>query len=75
MQELALRCHRELRCGGMSRTDMIMRGDELFVLEINTIPGMTDMSLLPQAAAAIGISFPELLEMEVLWALEKHARG
>lgn len=74
VQELALRCHSELRCGGMSRTDMMMRDDEIFVLEINTIPGMTNTSLLPQAAAAVGIDFSELLEMEVMWALEGRGR-
>ncbi len=74
VQELAVRCHRELRCGGMSRTDMIERGGELFVLEINTIPGMTSRSLIPQAAEVAGISFPEFLEMQTLWALEKRGR-
>jgi D-alanine-D-alanine ligase len=74
VQDLALRTHRALRCGGMTRTDMIRRGDDLFVLEINTIPGMTDTSLVPQAAAVAGISFSELLEMQVLWAIEKRGR-
>ena len=71
VQEIAVRTHRALRCSGMSRTDMIKRGEELFVLEINTIPGLTNTSLLPQAAAAMGISFPELLEIQILRALEK----
>ena len=74
VQELAVRCHLALRCGGMSRTDMIKRGGELFVLEINTIPGMTSGSLIPQAAEVAGISFPEFLEMQTLWALEKRGR-
>jgi D-alanine-D-alanine ligase len=75
VQEIALRCHSELRCGGMSRTDMIMQEDgELFVLEINTIPGLTGTSLIPQAAAVAGISFSELLEIQVEWALSQKNR-
>ena len=45
--------------------------DEVFVLETNTIPGMTATSLYPQAAAAAGISFPELLDRLIELALEK----
>jgi D-alanine-D-alanine ligase len=54
----------------MSRTDMILSpAGELFVLEINTIPGMTATSLLPQEAAAAGISFPGLLDHIIRAAL------
>lgn len=70
IQKTALACHRALGCSGMSRTDMILgkstkheaRSTKLYVLEVNTIPGMTETSLLPKAAKACGISFPELLE-------------
>lgn len=62
IQDIALKTHSILGCSGMSRTDMIVRDDGIFVLETNTIPGMTQTSLYPQAAAAIGISFPELLD-------------
>lgn len=61
-QEIAEKCHRTLGCNGFSRTDMILVGEDLFVLEVNTIPGMTPTSLLPQAAEAAGISFPDLLD-------------
>ena len=47
----------------MTRTDMILSGEELYVLEINTIPGMTEPSLVPQEAKAIGIEFPKLLDL------------
>lgn len=70
VQRTALAVHRALHCGGMSRTDMILRDGSLYVLEINTIPGMTDTSLVPQAARAVGIEFPDLLSMQLLWALE-----
>ena len=61
-QEIALQCHTLLGCRGMSRTDMIVTQDQLYVLETNTIPGMTPTSLLPQAAEHAGISFADLLD-------------
>lgn len=70
-QALALRAHQALGCEGMSRVDMIARGKDLVVLEVNTIPGMTPTSLLPDAAKAAGIEFPELLERIVRSALRR----
>lgn len=69
-QDLAIECHRALGCRGMSRTDMIIRGDDMYVLEVNTIPGMTPTSLLPRSAQAAGIEFPELLDRLISLALE-----
>jgi D-alanine-D-alanine ligase len=70
-QRVALAAHRALNCRGMSRTDTIVTtDDEVYVLEINTIPGMTRTSLLPDAARAAGIEFPELCERLVALALE-----
>jgi len=51
---------------------MIVDGDALTVLETNTLPGMTDTSLLPMAARTVGLSFAALVEMLVLSA---HARA
>jgi D-alanine-D-alanine ligase len=60
-QRLAVEAHRALGCSGMSRSDTIVTRDgRVFLLETNTIPGMTKTSLLPDAAAAAGIAFPEL---------------
>lgn len=70
-EQIALDCHRVLGCRGMSRTDMMVRGDDIYVLEVNTIPGMTPTSLLPRAAQAAGIEFPELLDRLISLALEK----
>jgi D-alanine-D-alanine ligase len=70
-QEYAVRAHQALRCRGYSRTDMIVSDNEAYVLETNTIPGMTATSLYPQAAAAAGISFSELLDRLIELALEK----
>jgi D-alanine-D-alanine ligase len=61
IQELALRAFRALGLRVYSRVDVILsRTGEPFVLEINTIPGMTEASLLPEAAAAAGISYVDL---------------
>ncbi len=71
IQELAIRTHLALACRGVSRTDFILHGSQPYVLEINTIPGMTQTSLVPQAAAAAGISFPELLDKLIELAMDK----
>ncbi len=64
IQQTALAAHKLLECRGMSRTDMILQKDgNLCILEVNTIPGMTKTSLLPQQAIKTGISFPKLLEI------------
>jgi D-alanine-D-alanine ligase len=62
-QELALDVYRLLGCSGVARVDLMLdeRSGELWVLETNVIPGMTETSLLPQAADAAGISFDELI--------------
>jgi len=61
---LALKAHEALGCRGVSRSDFRFdekaKGEQLFFLEINTQPGMTGTSLVPEQAAHIGISFPEL---------------
>ena len=63
IQELALRAHRVLCCGVYSRVDVLLdAAGHPFVLEVNTIPGMTATSLLPKAAAAAGLSFTALCE-------------
>jgi D-alanine-D-alanine ligase len=68
-QELAVTCHRLLGCRGMSRTDMFVTEDGVYVLETNTIPGMTPTSLLPRAARAAGIEFGPLLDTLISFAL------
>ncbi|MGH2453168.1 MAG: D-alanine--D-alanine ligase family protein [bacterium] len=70
-QAMALRAHEVLGCRDMSRVDMFVRGEQVIVLEVNTIPGMTEVSLLPQAARAAGISFPTLLDTLITAALRR----
>lgn len=68
---LADRVHRLLGCRHMSRVDMVVATDGVpYVLEVNTSPGMTETSLLPMAAASVGIDFPDLVAHLVRSALE-----
>jgi D-alanine-D-alanine ligase len=61
---IALETYRLLGCSGFGRVDLMLESGsgELYVLEVNPIPGLTETSLLPQAAEAAGISFDELVE-------------
>jgi len=70
-QACALTAHKALGCRGYSRTDMMVRDQEIYVLETNTIPGMTATSLFPQGAKAAGIDFPRLLDTLINLALGK----
>lgn len=73
IQNLALRVHRALKLDVYSRVDFRMDSDGRFwCLEANTLPGLTEASLLPRAAAAVGISFPELCERICRGALARH---
>ena len=69
-QSYAATAHRTLCCRGYSRTDMIIRDGTIYVLETNTIPGMTPVSLYPLAAKTSGLSFSELLDRLIELALE-----
>jgi D-alanine-D-alanine ligase len=72
VQELARKAFRALKLRGYARIDFRMSADGTFYcLEANTLPGMTQTSLIPQAAAAAGISFPELCDRIVHLALEQ----
>jgi D-alanine-D-alanine ligase len=72
IQMTALKAHKLLGCSGMSRTDMILdKNGNIYVLETNTIPGLTETSLLPQQAAKMGIEFKKLLEIIINSALNK----
>lgn len=63
VQELALRAHKTLGLRGYSRSDFILTPDnQFYLLETNTLPGMTGTSLVPQEAAVIGLDFGDLLE-------------
>ncbi len=69
MQQVALKTHLILKCSGVSRTDMIVKDDVIYTLEINTLPGFTSASLAPKSFAAMGGTFAELLDIIIENAL------
>jgi D-alanine-D-alanine ligase len=71
--EAALATYRALGCAGFARVDLILTADGPQILEANAIPGLTDTSLLPQAAEAAGMSFEQLVERILDLALEPTA--
>jgi len=73
-QEFAVEVFKAVHCFGMGRVDFILHDENLYCLEINTIPGMTETSLLPEAAGKAGITFEELLSTQVKYALERHKK-
>jgi D-alanine-D-alanine ligase len=71
IQELALKCHTLLSCRGVSRTDMILGEDgNLYVLEINSLPGLTANSLLPKSFKAAGGTYRQLIDLMIQVALK-----
>ena len=75
MQREAENAHKALSCSGTSRTDFILEDNgDCWALETNTIPGMTATSLLPDAARAAGMTFPELCTKLIELALEDPVR-
>jgi len=70
IQDLAIRVHLALGCRGVTRSDFILHGNQPFFLEINTIPGMTATSLVPQAALRAGLEFSQLLDKLIELARE-----
>ncbi|MDY0213180.1 MAG: D-alanine--D-alanine ligase [Desulfuromonadaceae bacterium] len=62
VQAAAQKAYSIIGCKGAVRVDFMLRGEEYFFLEVNTIPGMTETSLLPKAAACEGMNFAEIVE-------------
>ena len=74
MQDAALRVHRLLGLCAYSRSDFLMtKTGEVYFLEVNTLPGMTPTSLIPQEAAAVGVSYQQLCQR--LLDLAQRERG
>ena len=75
IQKLAVETYTVLGCSGAARVDFLLTSDGgPFILEINTIPGMTETSLLPKAAGHAGIDFENLVE-QILWSARLHKRA
>ncbi|MBF0465277.1 MAG: D-alanine--D-alanine ligase [Nitrospirae bacterium] len=75
LSEASLKAYEALGCSGVARIDTIyeLQTDTVFVLEVNTLPGMTETSLVPKIAKTAGYSFLELIEQMLLEALNKHS--
>ncbi|MDH3890049.1 MAG: D-alanine--D-alanine ligase [candidate division Zixibacteria bacterium] len=75
VQAAAARLFGVIGCAGLARVDFMLSGDGIFYcLELNSVPGMTDLSLVPMAAKADGIDFPQLMQMALDSALGNRNR-
>jgi D-alanine-D-alanine ligase len=74
LQRMAIESYQAMGCEGLSRVDFLMEGEtgELFVNEINTMPGFTSISMYPKMWEAAGVKFPELLDKLIGLALDRH---
>ncbi len=71
LMDAAVRAYRALGCRHYARVDFrLMENGQFFCLEVNTLPGMTELSLVPMAARAVGIEFPELVDRIITMAYE-----
>ncbi|THB66978.1 MAG: D-alanine--D-alanine ligase [Desulfovibrio sp.] len=75
LKDKALKAHQILGLEGYSRADFILADNTLYLLEVNTLPGMTPTSLLPQSAAAVGMSFEDLIAKLMDLGLARHGGG
>lgn len=70
VQDLAIRTYDALRCSVYSRVDMIVKDGIPYILEVNTLPGMTKNSLFPKSASGVGINFTKLLDLIIEKSLD-----
>jgi len=74
IQELAVEVFRLLGCEGLARVDFFVRGDEIFVNEVNTLPGFTSISMYPKLWEASGLSQTDLMDKLIAHAFARHER-
>lgn len=74
VRDLAVRVYKAIDCAGMARADFLLSGEtgELYVNEVNTIPGFTAISMYPKLWEASGISYPELIDRLIELAIERY---
>lgn len=72
IQEISVRAYRAASCTGMARVDFLLSKEDLYLSEVNTIPGFTAISMYPKLWEASGLSYPELLDELIRLALERH---
>jgi D-alanine-D-alanine ligase len=71
----ALACYKTLKCSVYARIDMILKDGIPYVMEVNTLPGLTKNSLLPKSAKAAGISFSQLLDFIIEYSLKERNKS
>ncbi|CAB1250993.1 D-alanine--D-alanine ligase [Clostridium sp. MT-14] len=71
IEKICLKCWKVLKCTGYVRVDMIVKDNTPYVLELNTLPGMTKNSLFPKSANAVNMSFTQLLDKIIEYSLKK----
>ena len=78
MQRLAVECYHAVECEGMARVDFLLETatgrSNLYINEINTIPGFTSISMYPKMWEHAGVSFPDLLDRLIELALDRHRK-
>lgn len=74
IRELAVAAFRQLNCEGLARVDFFLKGDDIFVNELNTLPGFTQISMYPKLWEASGLSQGDLMDRLIAHAMARHAR-
>lgn len=72
LQEAAIKAFKACDCAGMARVDFLVQGNNIYMIELNTIPGFTSISMYPKLMEASGIKYPKLLDKLIELALERH---
>jgi D-alanine-D-alanine ligase len=72
IQDIAVRAFSLTGCEGMARADFLLSGDNLYLSELNTIPGFTSISMYPKLWEASGLPYPQLLDELIRLAIERH---
>lgn len=75
VRKAAMTCYKALKCSIYARVDILLLDGEPYVLEVNTLPGMTTTSLLPKSAAAAGLSFSALLDRIISCSLTEYSKN
>ena len=72
MKDMAIRAFKILDCSGLVRADFFVRGDEVLINEVNTMPGFTPFSMYPLLWQNTGLNYPELIDQLIELAIERH---
>lgn len=73
VEDMSIKCYRALKCSVYARVDLIVQEGVPYVLEINTLPGMTKNSLFPKSARGVSMEFPELLDRIIEYSLRERS--